>query len=78
MTLNLKSDDGMKIFRQLADKADVIVENFRPDVKKRLGIDFDTLSATNPRLVYASISGFGQDGPLSKRRATKLRKGWAA
>ena len=67
LTLNLKSDDGMKIFRQLADKADVIVENFRPDVKKRLGIDFDTLSATNPRLVYASISGFGQDGPLSKR-----------
>ncbi|MEK9718962.1 MAG: CoA transferase [Candidatus Puniceispirillum sp.] len=67
LTLNLKSEDGMKIFRQLADKADVIVENFRPDVKKRLGIDYDTLSATNPRLVYASISGFGQDGPLSKR-----------
>ena len=67
LTLNLKSEDGMKIFRQLADKADVIVENFRPDVKKRLGIDYDTLSATNSRLVYASISGFGQDGPLSKR-----------
>ena len=67
LTLNLKSDAGMKIFRQLADKADVIVENFRPDVKTRLGIDYDTLSATNPRLIYASISGFGQDGPLSKR-----------
>ena len=67
MTLNLKSDDGMRIFRQLADKADVIVENFRPDVKNRLGIDYDTLAKTNEGLVYASISGFGQDGPLSKR-----------
>ena len=67
LTLNLKSDDGMKIFRQLADKADVIVENFRPDVKNRLGIDYDTLAKTNKGLVYASISGFGQDGPLSKR-----------
>ena len=67
LTLNLKSDDGMMIFRQLANKADVIVENFRPDVKSRLGIDYDTLSKTNQGLVYASISGFGQDGPLSKR-----------
>jgi crotonobetainyl-CoA:carnitine CoA-transferase CaiB-like acyl-CoA transferase len=67
LTLNLKSDDGIRIFRQLANKADVIVENFRPDVKNRLGIDYDTLSKTNQGLVYASISGFGQDGPLSKR-----------
>ena len=67
LTLNLKSERGMKIFRQLADKADVIVENFRPDVKTRLGIDYETLSKTNPRLVYASISGFGQDGPYSGR-----------
>jgi len=67
LTLNLKSEAGMAIFRQLADKADVIVENFRPDVKKRLGIDYEALSKTNPKLVYASISGFGQDGPLSKR-----------
>ena len=67
LTLNLKSEAGMKIFRQLADKADVIVENFRPDVKTRLGIDYETLSKTNPRLVYASISGFGQDGPYSGR-----------
>ena len=67
LTLNLKSEDGIKIFRQLADKADVIVENFRPDVKNRLGIDYDTLAKTNQGLVYASISGFGQDGPLSKR-----------
>ncbi len=67
LTLNLKSEDGMKIFRQLADKADVIVENFRPGVKKRLGIDYDTLAKTNPKLIYASISGFGQDGPYSGR-----------
>ncbi len=67
LTLNLKSEAGMRVFRQLADKADVIVENFRPDVKTRLGIDYETLSATNPGLVYASISGFGQDGPLATR-----------
>ena len=53
LTLNLKSEAGMKIFRQLAAKADVIVENFRHDVKNRLGIDYKTLSKTNPRLVYA-------------------------
>lgn len=67
LTLDLKSPAGMAAFRKLADSADVIVENFRPDVKKRLGIDYETLSATNPKLVYASISGFGQDGPYSKR-----------
>ena len=67
MALNLKSDEGKKIFKKLAEKADVVVENFRPDVKYRLGIDFDSLSAKNPGLVYASISGFGQDGPLADR-----------
>ncbi|MFM9938725.1 MAG: CaiB/BaiF CoA transferase family protein [Hyphomicrobiaceae bacterium] len=67
MTLDLKSSAGMGIFRRLADKADVIVENFRPDVKTRLGIDYETLSKTNPKLVYASISGFGQTGPYAKR-----------
>ena len=67
MTLNLKSEEGKKIFKKLAEKADVIVENFRPDVKHRLGIDYDTLSTHNPGLVYASISGFGQDGPLADR-----------
>ncbi len=67
MTLNLKDRDGVAIFRKLADSADVVVENFRPDVKFRLGIDYDTLSKTNPRLVYASISGFGQDGPYAGR-----------
>lgn len=67
LTLNLKSESGKEIFRKLADRADVIVENFRPDVKTRLGIDYNTLSATNAGLVYASISGFGQDGPYKER-----------
>ena len=67
ITLDLKSKDGAAVFRRLAAKADVIVENFRPDVKARLGIDYATLAKLNPRLVYASISGFGQDGPYAKR-----------
>ena len=67
LTLNLKEAEGLKIFKQLADASDVVIENYRPDVKHRLGIDYETLSATNPRLVYASISGFGQDGPYEKR-----------
>ena len=67
LTLNLKDPAGLAIFRQLADRADVVAENFRPDVKFRLGIDYATLRTTNPRLVYASISGFGEDGPYAKR-----------
>lgn len=67
ITLNLKTDEGMALFRKLANTADVIVENFRPDVKHRLGIDYATLSKTNERLIYASISGFGQTGPYAKR-----------
>ena len=67
LTLNLKEPAGVAIFKKLADKADVIIENYRPDVKHRLGIDYETLKKTNPRLVYASISGFGQDGPYAKR-----------
>ena len=67
ITLNLKSEEGMAIFRKLADTADIVVENFRPDVKQRLGIDYGTLSKTNERLIYASISGFGQTGPYAKR-----------
>jgi len=67
LTLNLKDPDGLAIFKKLADSADVVVENFRPDVKFRLGIDYETLSATNPGLVYASVSGFGQDGPYANR-----------
>ena len=67
ITVNLKDPDGIAIFRKLADRSDVVVENFRPDVKFRLGIDYESLKQTNPRLVYASISGFGQDGPYAKR-----------
>jgi formyl-CoA transferase len=67
LTLNLKDPEGVAILKQLAAGADVVVENFRPDVKHRLGIDYAALSAVNPRLVYASISGFGQDGPYADR-----------
>jgi crotonobetainyl-CoA:carnitine CoA-transferase CaiB-like acyl-CoA transferase len=67
ITLDLKSRAGLEVFRTLAAKADVVVENFRPDVKTRLGVDYPALSQINPRLVYASISGFGQDGPYSDR-----------
>ncbi|UWU82586.1 CoA transferase [Bradyrhizobium yuanmingense] len=67
MTLNLKDERGLAVFKRLAVKADVVVENFRPDVKKKLGIDYDSLAAINPRIVYGSISGFGQDGPYHKR-----------
>jgi formyl-CoA transferase len=67
MTLNLKSPEGVAIFKEMAKDADVIVENFRPDVKDRLGIGYEAMAAVNPRIVYASISGFGQDGPYAKR-----------
>ncbi|MFL5367045.1 MAG: CaiB/BaiF CoA transferase family protein [Myxococcales bacterium] len=67
LTLDLKSKDGVEVLQRLAARADVVVENFRPDVKTRLGIDYPVLSKVNPRLVYASISGFGQDGPYRDR-----------
>jgi formyl-CoA transferase len=67
ITLNLKQDEGVATLRRLIASADVVVENFRPDVKYRLGIDYESLSAGNPGLVYASISGFGQTGPLASR-----------
>ena len=67
LALNLKSPAGVETFRRLASKADVVIENYRPDVKTRLGIDYATLSKLNPRLIYASISGFGQDGPYAGR-----------
>jgi len=67
MTLNLKSPEGVALFKEMAKDADVIVENFRPDVKTRLGIDYEAMAAVNPRIVYASISGFGQDGPYATR-----------
>src|SRR6516225_5756001 len=67
MTLNLKTPEGLAAFKKMVKQADVVVENFRPDVKKRLGIDYKTLAKINPRLVYASISGFGQTGPYANR-----------
>ncbi len=67
MTLNLKHPEGVAILRQLVEDADVVVENYRPDVKFRLGIDYETLAKINPRLIYASVSGFGQSGPYRDR-----------
>ena len=67
LTLDLKHPRGVEILKKLVARADVVVENFRPDVKKRLGIDYETLSRINPRLVYGSISGFGQTGPYADR-----------
>jgi formyl-CoA transferase len=67
ITLNLKEPEGIALLKQLIAKADVVVENFRPDVKFRLGIDYESLKKDNPGLVYASISGFGQTGPLAAR-----------
>ena len=67
MTLNLKSPEGHAIFMKLAAKADVIVENYRSDVKHRLKVDYDTVAKINPRIVYGSIAGFGQSGPDAAR-----------
>ncbi len=67
MVLNLKDKRGKQILKQLVKKSDVLVENYRPNVKKRLGIDYESLRPLNPRLVYASISGFGQTGPYKDR-----------
>lgn len=65
--VDLKSDPGRVVFERLVESADVLVENFRPDVKYRLGIDYETLRARHPRLIYASLSGFGQTGPYGPR-----------
>src|SRR5262249_50158833 len=67
LTLKLKSEEGKAIFFELAEKADVVVENFRSTVKHRLGIDYDSVRRINPRIVYGSISGFGQTGPYAER-----------
>ncbi len=69
ITLNLKDERAKTIFKKLAAGADVVVENFRPGVMKRLGLDYDTLKQTNPGLVYCAISGFGQEGPDSLKPA---------
>jgi len=67
ITLNLKDKEGAAILMKLAKTADVVVENYRPDVKFRLGIDYESLKKVNPRIILASISGFGQDGPYRDR-----------
>src|SRR2546428_9012234 len=67
VTLNLREPEGVAIFKRLAREADVVVENYRPDVKRRLGIDYESLRPLNPRLIYGSISGFGQSGPYRDR-----------
>jgi crotonobetainyl-CoA:carnitine CoA-transferase CaiB-like acyl-CoA transferase len=67
LTLDLKKPEGVAILKAMIPKTDVVIENYRPDVKRRLGIDYETLSAINPRLIYGSISGFGQSGPYRDR-----------
>jgi crotonobetainyl-CoA:carnitine CoA-transferase CaiB-like acyl-CoA transferase len=67
ITINLKEERGREIFMKLVKDADVVVENYRPDVNFRLGVDYESLSKVNPRIILASISGFGQDGPYVKR-----------
>jgi crotonobetainyl-CoA:carnitine CoA-transferase CaiB-like acyl-CoA transferase len=67
MTLNLKKEGAMNILKRMIAEADVVVENWRPDVKDRLGLDYESLKALNPRIILASISGFGQDGPYAWR-----------
>ena len=67
ITLNLKQPEAVEILMKLVETSDVIVENFRPDVKDRLGVDYESLKLRNPRIILASISGFGQDGPYAKR-----------
>jgi crotonobetainyl-CoA:carnitine CoA-transferase CaiB-like acyl-CoA transferase len=67
LTLNLREAEGVAIFKRLVRDADIVVENYRPDVKRRLGIDYENLRPINPRLIYGSISGFGQSGPYRDR-----------
>ena len=67
ITVNLKKPEGQALFMKLVKDADVVVENYRPDVKYRLGVDYESLKKVNPRIILASISGFGQDGPYRER-----------
>jgi formyl-CoA transferase len=67
VVLDLQDERGVAILKRWAQRADVVVENYRPEVKRRLGVDYETLSRANPRLVYGSISGFGQEGPYRDR-----------
>jgi len=72
LTLNLKTDEGRAILLQLVETADVLLESFRPGVVERLGLGYDTLAQTNPRLVYCSLSGYGPDGPYRERAGHDL------
>lgn len=72
VTLNLKNEEGRKIFYGLTKKSDVVIDNFRPGVVKKLGVDYDTLKDINPRIICCSISGYGQTGPLNDRPAFDL------
>ena len=78
LTIDLATSEGHALFMRLAEKSDVVVENFRADVKHRLGIDYEAIAKINPRIVYGSIAGFGQDGPYRARAlvSTRSRKGW--
>jgi formyl-CoA transferase len=67
ITLNLKQPEAIEILMKLVETSDVVVENFRPDVKDRLGVNYESLKSRNPKIILASISGFGQDGPYAKR-----------
>ncbi|EQB11807.1 hypothetical protein RLDS_22015 [Sphingobium lactosutens DS20] len=67
ITLDLKRPEGVAVLKRLVETADILVENFRPDVKTKLGIDYDSLSAVNPRLIYTSVSAFGETGPYRTR-----------
>ena len=67
LTLNLKAEEGREIFSKLVEQADIVVENYRPDVKNRLGADYESLAKVNQRIILVSISGFGQDGPYANR-----------
>jgi formyl-CoA transferase len=79
LTLNLKSDDGKRLFREVIAKSDVLLENFGPGALDRLGLGYDALAKINPRLIYATIKGFGTYGPIAITRATsRSRRQWAA
>ena len=69
LCLNLKTEEGKAVFMDLVKNADVVMENFRVDVKYRLGVDYDSVKKVNPSIIYGSISGFGQEGPYAKRPA---------
>ena len=67
LAIDLKKSEGQALFHELVEQSDVIVENFRSDVKYRLCVDYETVKAIKPGIIYASISGFGQDGPYATR-----------